>query len=275
MSRKARDRSPSSSNSLEPDAIVELLLFQLQAPLAAWGTTAVGEERGTYEYPSESALVGLLSAALGVRRDDERSIAAIRDGYAFAVGIQSTGALLRDYHTAQVPGRVALKGRPHATRRDELGVPKHELNTILSAREYRQDAAWLVAAIARPQAPHPLETIAEHLRTPKFILYLGRKSCPPGAPFNPMILGAATAIEGMHAYRAAFTRRLEQQIDSSGRLPLEPMPELIRFVWSEGIEPGVVASFSVPRKDRVIRRGAWQFADRTEHVAILAPKEQP
>lgn len=110
---------------------MDYLVFQLQAPLSSWGEPAVGEFRGTAEHPSQSALIGLLGAALGVVRSDEAAHAALRDGYGFAVGLQSPGNLLRDYHTAQVPPRTALKGRPHATRRDELAVPKPELGTIL------------------------------------------------------------------------------------------------------------------------------------------------
>ncbi|MEN9864624.1 MAG: hypothetical protein RL748_214, partial [Pseudomonadota bacterium] len=47
---------------------MEFLLFQLQAPLASWGGAAVGEFRGSEEYPGQSALLGLLGAALGLTR---------------------------------------------------------------------------------------------------------------------------------------------------------------------------------------------------------------
>ena len=89
------------------------LLFQLQANLAAWGDVAVGEFRGSRDQPGASALVGLLGAALGVRREDEAAHATLRDGYCFAVGLVSAGQLLRDYHTAQVPGRTSQIGRAH------------------------------------------------------------------------------------------------------------------------------------------------------------------
>src|SRR3972149_314155 len=142
---------------------MEFLIFQLQALLSSWGDTAVGEYRGSYEHPGESALIGLLGAAIGIRREDEAGHAALKQGYGFAVGVQSAGKLLRDYHTAQVPGRVALKGRPHATRRDELAVPKGDLNTILSPRDYRQDAASLIAIQPRGDAPYALEVLADKL----------------------------------------------------------------------------------------------------------------
>ena len=34
---------------------MEFLVFQLQAPLSSWGDTAVGEYRGSFEHPGESA----------------------------------------------------------------------------------------------------------------------------------------------------------------------------------------------------------------------------
>ena len=96
---------------------MQFLVFQLQASLAAWGDVAVGEFRGSRDAPGASALVGLLGAALGVTRDDESAHAALRDGCLFAVGTVAGGHLLRDYHTAQVPGRATQgPSPPHAAR---------------------------------------------------------------------------------------------------------------------------------------------------------------
>lgn len=248
---------------------MEFLVFQLQAPLSSWGDTAVGEYRGSYEHPGESALIGLLGAALGIRREDEVTHAALRQGYGFGVGVQSGGKLLRDYHTAQVPGRAALKGRPHATRRDELGVPKDELNTILSTRDYRQEAASLIAIQPRSDAPYTLDILADALRKPRFVLYLGRKSCPPAAPLYPQIIKADSVRSVFQEYRARFDAQRDANKDHRGRLPLEPIGELIRLIWGDGVESGVSADLSAPRKDRLIRRQGWQFGDRTEHVALL------
>jgi len=233
---------------------MQFLVFQLQATLAAWGDVAVGEYRGSRDYPGASALIGLLGAALGLRREDEATHAALRDGYRFAVGVLSAGQLLRDYHTAQVPGRTSLKGRPHATRRDELSVPKHELNTILSTRDYRQGAACAVAVQALPNAPHTLAALAQALREPRFVLYLGRKCCPPAAPLAPQVAEAESAHAALGAYLAAA----------------EPPATLRSLAWGDGMQAGVAAHLSAPRKDRLIRRRGWQFGDRTEHLALLA-----
>ena len=50
---------------------MEYLLFRLYGPLASWGEIAVGESRHTAAYPGKAALIGLLAAALGIRRDEE------------------------------------------------------------------------------------------------------------------------------------------------------------------------------------------------------------
>lgn len=247
---------------------MQLLVFQLQAPLGAWGITAVGEYRGTHEYPSESALIGLLGAALGIRREDEAGHGALRDGYGFAVGIQTAGRLLRDFHTAQVPGRVELKGRPRSTRRDELSLAKEELNTILSSRDYRQGAACLIAVGTRENAPHSLEALAKSLRAPRFAVYLGRKSCPPAAPFWPLIVASANLAGAFDEYRSRFEAE-RARCEFNARAPLEPMAPVIQLAWGDGFESGVVADFSVPRKDRLVRRRGWHFADRTEYIKLL------
>ncbi len=239
---------------------MDYLVFQLQASLSAWGETAVGEFRPTANYPSESALLGLLAAALGIRREEEEAHAALRAGYGFAIGVLSSGRLLRDYHTAQMPGRVSLKNRPHNSRRDELNFPKDELNTILSTRDYRQDAASVVAVQVRDSAPYALSDVAQALAKPRFTLYLGRKACPPALPLNPQIIAAENALSALQTYRQALAERSGETV-----LALE------RMVWGEGIDSGATHDLEVVRKDRVLSRVHWQFGDRIEYVA-LAPQ---
>lgn len=250
---------------------METLVFQLHGPMSSWGEPAVGEFRGTAEWASSSALIGLLGAALGVLREDETAHAALRDGLGFAVGLLSGGSLLRDYHTAQVPPRGAMKGRPHATRRHELLVPKADLSTILSTRDYRQNAACLVAVQTRTLSNAPsLSELASALREPKFLLYLGRKACAPAAPLWPQLIAAVSAQAAFGSYRERFESARNKAADSRGRVPLEGLPVLTRIAFDDHVTAGVPADITTTRKDRVIRRKGWQFGDRVEHVALLA-----
>ena len=87
---------------------MDTLIFQLQAPLSAWGEVAVGEYRPSAEYPSQSAIHGLLGASLGIDRKDDAAQTSLRTCFRLAVGVLSQGKLLRDFHTAQVPSRTDL-----------------------------------------------------------------------------------------------------------------------------------------------------------------------
>ena len=251
---------------------METLIFQLQAPLSSWGEVAVGEYRPSAEYPSQSAIQGLLGAALGIDREDNAAQTALRTSYRLAVGVLSQGRLLRDYHTAQVPSRTDLKKRPHATRRDELSLPKTDLNTILSSRDYRQDAAALVAVQTVTNAPYSLVQLAEALKKPKFVLYLGRKSCPVAAPLHPRVLRAGTIYTAFSDYQQQLADLWQQQLPKH----TEPNNFSVRkIVWGDDFGAddlsvvGVRRDLSITRKDQVITRQGWQFAGRSEHIALL------
>ena len=60
------------------------LLLRLAAPLQAWGSDSKFETRKTDREPTKSGVVGLLAAALGLRRDDTEGLARL-NGLRFAV----------------------------------------------------------------------------------------------------------------------------------------------------------------------------------------------
>jgi CRISPR system Cascade subunit CasD len=142
-------------------------------------------------------------------------------------------------------------------------LPKHDLNTILSTRDYRQDAASLVAVQDRDGAPHALSELAQALAKPRFTLYLGRKACPPALPLNPQVIVAKNALLALQAYQQAL-------VDRGGG----PALALERMVWGEGIELGTAYDIEFVRKDRVLSRKHWQFGDRVEYVALKPQVEQ-
>lgn len=181
----------------------EYLLFRLYGPMASWGDTAVGEYRPSYKHPSRTAVLGLVAAALGIGRDEEDRLLGLDRDYRMAVRVERGGELLRDYHTTQVPPQQ--RGIRHRSRRDELAADK--LNTILSQRDYRTDAANSIAlqpVCAEPR--HGLLQMAQALRRPRFPLYLGRKSCPPALPLDAKVLHA----QGLGDAFAQYPSCLEQ-----------------------------------------------------------------
>ncbi len=233
------------------------LLFRLYGPMASWGDIAVGEYRPSFAYPSKSAILGLLAAAVGIRREAEDSHCELTSAYLFAVRVDTMGILQRDYHTTQVPsGGTGKKKKAFPTRRDELETPKEDLNTILSSRDYRCDTLYTICLWATNESPpYSLEILAEKLRRPAFTLYLGRKSCPLALPAQPIIVEANSI---RHAFEKATFRDIECfTVILSGK---------DNMVYWEGTgDSGYPRLHTITRRDTPLSRRRWQFADREEH----------
>ena len=168
----------------------EYLVFDLSAPMGAFGTYAGHERRGSEIMPPRSAVLGLLGAALGIERADHHGQAALR-GYRVAVRLLSQSLPLRDYHTVQtIPAKIK---RPNG-RRAAIEAIGRDINTSITVRDYRTDVAFTVAVWSE-DPPWPLSRIRDALVRPAFVLYLGRKSCPPAAPLGPRIVSGPDPIE--------------------------------------------------------------------------------
>ncbi len=230
----------------------EYLLFRLYGPLASWGETAVGEMRPSAAWPGRSAVLGLLAAALGVRRDEEERLRSLASSYGVAVCVENAGELLRDYHTTQVPPE--RRGVRHHTRRDELNADS--LNTILSQRDYRSDALYTVALWRRSDgATETLQQLADALTRPIFALYLGRKSCPVALPLAPQLVQA-------ESLRDAFAQVTFP--DGTLLAGLRLADERV-FVWEDTPRSGMEALHVGPRRDEPTSRKRWQFGERDEY----------
>ncbi len=259
------------------------LLFRLYGPMCSWGEIAVGESRHTADRPSRSALLGLLGAALGVPRSDDEGQQALSASWRFGLKLLSAGTLLRDYHTVQAPRKE--RKVVHRTRREELGTAT-VVNTLLSSREYRLDSISLIAVESTPEARWTLEELQSALRTPRFTLYLGRKSCPLAVPLAPQLIDAPelrTALDAPQlplAELAHLSRRSRNRATAED--PPTPWPSgtdryrlrlgAPRLYWEQGMvplrdtEPGgpLSPSFEFIRHDQPLSRRRWQFAPRRE-----------
>ena len=134
------------------------LLLRLAAPLQAWGADSKFETRKTGREPTKSGVIGLLAAALGVRRDEADALARL-SGLRFGVRVEREGQLLVDYHTAKT---------------------QDEKTSYVTYRHYLQDAVFLAGMESEDTAL--LQQLQQALLHPVFPLYLGRRSCPPTLP---------------------------------------------------------------------------------------------
>lgn len=220
------------------------LVFTLAANLAAMGDLAGHERRGSLVWPGRSAVLGLLGAALGIRRDGDFSGL---EALSVAVAVLDPGAPLRDYHTVQTVPSAAVKrpnSRPEALR--EAGL---RANTTITLRDYRVGVACGVVLWAKDQETD-LAPLAQALQHPRFTLYFGRKSCPLSAPPAPRIVTCATPQEALTALH----------------LPAWlPRPTEATWITDAGDSEG----HEETRHDQAIDRGLWHFAPRRVAVSRI------
>lgn len=178
--------------------MAEHLVFQLTAALGAMGELAGHERRGSLTWPGRSALIGLMGAAMGIRRDGD--FAAL-DTLSMAVAVFSAGGALRDYHTVETVPTAAVK-RPQSRPAALAEAGRQKTNTTITLRDYRTGPLYGVAVWGGA-----LEPVRAALLRPVFTLYLGRKSCPLAAPLAPEIVDAASPEEAIAALRLPEWRR--------------------------------------------------------------------
>lgn len=266
----------------------KFLLFYLWGPLQSWGGIAVGAVRPTETLPTKSGIVGLLAGALGIRRnaDDAAVLSALSRAIEFGVRLDARGKRLTDYHTTQVPKLLRYQ-RAHNRREELVDAPRSgaQLNTVLSTREYLQDAAYLVVIGRAASAPSGIlperwrdlfETdgglsfprLAEALTHPCFVPSLGRKSCCVGLPFMSRVIEAGTMNEALQQYPLTDVRRLLDEPLTEDRRFLPPVGSLVDLHW-EGEQGGVNASQEGVRRDELDDRCRWSYQMRLERSGTV------
>ena len=239
------------------------LTFDLAGPLSSYGDVAPGRVRDTDLLPSRSAVLGLLAAAIGIERHEAERQRDLGSRVRIASRVSADAALLRDYHTTQAPTQPSLKGRPQATRRDELSVRKDDLYTVLSDRYYYADYAATVGV--QSADAELLGELEDALLAPRFSLYLGRKSCPLAWPLRPHRMAAHTWTEAL----ATHDERTREALDrfrafGVGKRWLRNVRGAYVYSWDGGVNAGPLVDQGrrVVRRDEPVDTGRRLFAER-------------
>ncbi|MBF0494581.1 MAG: type I-E CRISPR-associated protein Cas5/CasD [Candidatus Omnitrophica bacterium] len=232
--------------------MMKYLLFRLYGPMSSWGDIAVGEIRPSFTHPSKSAILGLVAAALGIKRNEEEKHRSLAKALGFAVLVESAGFPLFDYHTAQVPSGK----ENYRTRRQELWGDRSDLNTILSTRDYRVDGLYTTILWVKKHCEFDLDRITVKLRQPDFILYLGRKSCPVALPLEAQTVDAESLVDAVGKVR--FLDMVPLGFKHSGHRNL---------YWDDDGTAGIEQHNIFERRDFPLSRGRWQFDTRKERHA--------
>ncbi|WP_297819916.1 type I-E CRISPR-associated protein Cas5/CasD [uncultured Lactobacillus sp.] len=138
---------------------MKTLTIRLTAPLQSYGNEASFGRRTANPYPTKSAVIGMIAAASGYRRDDERT-AELND-LSFAVRIDQPGQTMNDFQIVEYAKSPTKKAKK------------------LTYRSYLQDAVFMVAIGSDNKT---IDEIVYALQHPKFALFLGRRSNPPAGP---------------------------------------------------------------------------------------------
>ena len=141
---------------------MKTILLKFSGPLQSYGTSSHFQTRYTDYYPSKSAVLGLLAACLGYRRDEEEKLRELST-LKFAVRIDQQGGLLKDYHIA-------------ITDKEIVEIPQ----TYVTNRYYLEDALFVVALSGMDEL---IDTLTKAIKSPYFQPFMGRRSLPVPVDF--------------------------------------------------------------------------------------------
>lgn len=136
---------------------MKTITIRFAAPLQSFGNEASFNRRTSYMVPSKSAVIGLVAAALGYKRDSSK----INDLNAlhFAVRMDQPGKMMTDFQIVEYQKSTTKTARK------------------LTYRDYLQDAVFTVALGTEDEKL--INKIEYSLHHPVFQLYFGRRALAP------------------------------------------------------------------------------------------------
>jgi CRISPR system Cascade subunit CasD len=165
---------------------------------------------------------------------------------------------------------VPSGNRHYANRRDELLRDGLNLNTLLSQREYRTDAFYLIAIWQKQQeVEYSLEALRQALMQPKYNLYLGRKSCSASLPLFPQTVKDKTLKQSFDQYAQNNTEQWLKQLVPTAKVS----DSLVSYYWEPGLTQEqlgeqMVSTMTYTKKDQLRSRQRWQYTDREEFYCV-------
>jgi CRISPR system Cascade subunit CasD len=147
----------------------------------------------------------LLACALGYNQDEP--IKQLSEKIKTGVRIDQGGVMMTDYHTVgggyNTPQLLTAEGKP----KKSSGKP----HTEITERAYLHDASFLVAIRADENT---IKQLAEAVQNPHWVIYLGRKACPPSRPLFEGVGDYAsleTALQNWNWYNPRIEKATEMQ----------------------------------------------------------------
>ena len=162
---------------------MSVLYMQLEGPLQSWGDRSKFWRRDTRPFPTRSGVTGLLFCAMGLsgpQRDRLEVLARFpfevvqyqRPKSNFTAGVLTDLQMVGNGYDDADPWETLLVPKTSSGKKAQNGGAK------MTYRQYLQDACF-AAFMGIPDSWD--EEVEKAMKSPKWDLYLGRKSCVPSS----------------------------------------------------------------------------------------------
>ncbi|MGB5444174.1 MAG: type I-E CRISPR-associated protein Cas5/CasD [Psychromonas sp.] len=150
--------------------------------MSAYGLQTFDVHRRINHFPTRSAIMGLLAAAMGITRERYSELYDLSRQLKIAVQVNKCGEKMVDYHTVQ-------------NFRSPQG--KIQKGTKPTYREYWCDSEHTFAITGDGSL---IETLQAKVKMPEFGLFQGRKSCPLTRPLFEAIIDNDNPANALKSY---------------------------------------------------------------------------
>lgn len=155
-----------------------VLALRLQGPLQSWGIDSRFDERRSGSFPSKSGLIGLVAAAMGLKKGSSSEARQLPRLAALELLVVRESLpepeRLWDFHTV----RNVRRAEPRNTNPDSKGSDAYKEMDV-TRREYLCDCSFLAFFSGEAEI---IAEVGAALENPVFGIWLGRKCCLPSSP---------------------------------------------------------------------------------------------
>lgn len=162
---------------------VDCLLLRLDAPLMSFGGVLDESSNPTDRFPGRSLLTGLLANALGMDHREVAALQSLQPRLRHAARWDAEPEQVVDYHTVDFSQEM-FQGTGWTTRgiREDRKGGEASDGTHQRFRHYWANGVCTVAISLTEPGDPSLDALEKALRSPARPLFIGRKTCLPGAP---------------------------------------------------------------------------------------------
>lgn len=164
--------------------------------MVAFGDVMVDNLGRIADFPTTSALTGLIGNALGLDRTDTGALARLQERLRFACRVDSRGPRLTDMQTAQLAQGDEWWTTHRVVGRD--GGAATYNSPHIRYRDFDCDVRLTVVCALDPADEEPsVQTVATAFDQPARPLFVGRKPCVPTRPMLDGVLTARSLLEAL------------------------------------------------------------------------------